>query len=227
MAVSVANALLFCLPSSDGSACRSSICIVMRHLYSVSAANASVRCLFAPCGFYRLASTLFPFCCRWTVTQQYLVYPRAACCALYPLISFGCSAKWSHVYPCAACCLMYCLVPPCGQSTAHGPPAGAEFIVGCAANSFHVYPRAACCVLYFSHLPFGCLSKCLHVYPCAACCALYPVHLIWLSCQVVSCISLRSLLRHVCSVPPCGQCVQHTSRWWSELSFCGVILATI
>ncbi|PBK68625.1 hypothetical protein ARMSODRAFT_208599 [Armillaria solidipes] len=43
---------------------------------------------------------------------------------------------------------------------------------------------------------------------------------IWLSCQMLSCISLRSLLRHVCSVPPCGQCVQHTGRWWSELSFC-------
>ncbi|KAK0442796.1 uncharacterized protein EV420DRAFT_1071612 [Desarmillaria tabescens] len=163
--VSVANVLLSFLPSSDRSACRSSICIVVQRLYSVyTAADASVRCLFAPCGFCYLASTLFPFRCRWTVTQQYLVYPRAACCALYPLISFGCFAKCSHVYPCAACCVMYCLVPPCRQCTAHGPPAGAEFIVDCAANSFHVYPRAACCVLYFSHVPFGCLSNaCMYI----------------------------------------------------------------
>ncbi|KAK0220548.1 hypothetical protein IW262DRAFT_1034311 [Armillaria fumosa] len=39
---------------------------------------------------------------------------------------------------------------------------------------------------------------------------------IWLSCQIILCISLCSLLRHVCSVPPCGLCVQLTGRWWSE-----------
>ncbi|KAG7440282.1 uncharacterized protein BT62DRAFT_634655 [Guyanagaster necrorhizus] len=50
-----------------------------------------------------------------------------------------------------------------------------------------------------SFVSFGCSPKCPHVYLCAVCCAMYG------------------------TVPPCGQCVQITGRWWSEMSFCDAL----
>lgn len=69
--------------------------------------------------------------------------------------------------------------------------------VGLSLQQYPVYPCAACCAMYllFS-LSFGCLFKLLQV--------------IW----------IRSVLRPVWFVSPCGQCVQRTGRWWSELFFC-------